>query len=91
MRSSSEAEPHPRGETGHRARRTLTRGGDQPSSEVEPHPRGRPTLEQGGGLPVQCHAPRAKQSSARAWLGRLSGGPLGPPGPWPREFILHVF
>jgi hypothetical protein len=95
VRSSSEAGPHPRGRPalqrggtspeeaiGPRARGNLTRGGDRPSSEAEPHPRGRPALEQGGGSLVQCCAPRAKRSSARGWLGRLSGGPLGPPEPW---------
>jgi hypothetical protein len=40
---------------------------------------------------VRCRAPRAKRSSARGWLGRLSGGPLGPPGPWAREFTLRVY
>jgi hypothetical protein len=74
-----------------RARRNLARGGDRPSSEKEPHPRVRPALERGGGLPVRCCAPRAKQSSARGWLGRLSGGSLGPPGSWAREFALRVF
>jgi hypothetical protein len=34
VRPSSEAEPHPRGAIGPRARRNLTRGGDQPSGEV---------------------------------------------------------
>jgi hypothetical protein len=40
---------------------------------------------------VRLRAPRAKRSSARGWLGRLSGWPLGPPGPWAREFILRMF
>jgi hypothetical protein len=79
------------GATGPRARWNLTRGGDCPSSEAGPHPRGPPALERGRGLLVRCRTPRAKQSSARGWLGRLSGGPLGPPGPWAREFILSVF
>jgi hypothetical protein len=74
----------PEGATVPRARRNLTRVGAQPSSEAEPHPRGRPALEQGGSLLVQCRTPRAKRSSARGWPGRLSGGPLGPPGPWAR-------
>jgi hypothetical protein len=70
---------------------TSLEGGDQPSSEAKPHSRGRPALKRGGGLPVHWRAPRAKQSSARGWLGRLSGGPLGPPVLWSREFILCVF
>jgi hypothetical protein len=63
----------------------LARGGVQPPSEAEPHPRGRPALERGGVLPVRHRAPRAKRSSARGWLGRLSGGL------WARGFILWVF
>jgi hypothetical protein len=89
--ASSEAGPRPRGATDPRARQNLARGGDRPPSETEPHPRGRPALERGGGLPVRCRAPRAKRSSARGWLGRLSSGSLGPPGPWAREFALRVF
>jgi hypothetical protein len=68
----------PEGATGPRARRGLTRGGVLPSSEADPHPRGHPTLERGGSLLVRCRA----RSSARGWLGRLSGGPPGPPGSW---------
>jgi hypothetical protein len=68
-----------------RSRRDLARGGVQPPSEAEPQPRGRPTLERGKVLPVWHRAPRAKWSSARGWLGRLSGGP------WARGFILRVF
>jgi hypothetical protein len=88
--SSSEAGPHPRGDRPSSEAEPHPRG-DQPSSEAGPHPRGRPALERGGGLLVRCRAPRAKRSSARGWLGRLSDGPLGPPGPWAREFILSVF
>jgi hypothetical protein len=73
-----------RGASSPRARRSLTRGGVPPSSEADPHPRGHPVLERGGSLLVQCRAPRAKRSSARGWLGRLSGGPSGPPGSWAR-------
>jgi hypothetical protein len=69
---------------GPRARWNLTREGDRPSSEVDPHPRGHPALERGGSLLVRCRAPRAKRSSARGWLGQLSGGPPGPPGSWAR-------
>jgi hypothetical protein len=78
------------GATGPRARLNLARGGIQPPSEAEPHPRGRPALERGGGLPVQCRVLRAKQSSARGWLSRLSGGPLGPTGPWAHECFRFV-
>jgi hypothetical protein len=93
MRSSSEAEPRSRGPPApERGGASLGGGGgDRPSSEAEPHPRGQPALERGGGLLVQCRAPRAKRSSARGWLGRLSGGPSGPPVPWACEFILRVF
>jgi hypothetical protein len=78
VRSSSEIEPRSRGRSAlnregaslegassPRARRNLTRGGDQPPSEAGPHPRGRPALERGGVLPVRHRAPRAKRSSAR--------------------------
>jgi hypothetical protein len=58
-----------------RVRRNPARGGAQPSSEAEPQPRGRPALERGGILPVRHRHPRAKRSSARGCLGRLSGGP----------------
>jgi hypothetical protein len=34
---------------------------------------------------VRHRAPRAKRTSARGWLGRLSGGP------WAHGFILRVF
>jgi hypothetical protein len=68
-----------------RARCNLTRGGAQPPSEAEPHPRGRPALERGGVLPMRHRAPRAKRSSARGLLGRLSGRL------WSRGFILRVF
>jgi hypothetical protein len=85
------AEPRPRGRPAPERGGTSLEGGDRPSSEAKPHPRGRPALERGKGLPVRFRAPRAKRSSARGWLGRLSGGPLGPPGPWAREFILRVF
>jgi hypothetical protein len=54
-----------------RARRNLTRGGYQPTSEAKLLP-GR-----------HCH-PRAKRSSVRGWLGRLSGGPRA------REFALRI-
>jgi hypothetical protein len=60
-------------------------GGVRPPSEAEPRLRGRPALDRGGTLPVRHCAPRAKQSSARGWLGRLFGGP------WAHGFILHVF
>jgi hypothetical protein len=90
-----EAEPHPRGATGPRARRNLTRGGVRPSSEAEPRSRRRPTLERGGSLLVSCRAPRVTRSSARGWLGHLSGGPPGLLEPWARplgrEFTLSVF
>jgi hypothetical protein len=52
------------GVSGPRARRNLTRGGDQPSSKAEPHPRGRPALERDGVSLVWCCAPRAKRSFA---------------------------
>jgi hypothetical protein len=68
-----------------RARWNLARGGAQPPSEAEPHLMGRPALERGAVLSVRHRAPRAKRSSARGWLGRLSGGP------WARGFILRVF
>jgi hypothetical protein len=61
MRSSSEAEPcsrgrlalgrggtSPEGATGPRARRKLTRGGDQPSSEAEVSQCGSVPLERSG-------------------------------------------
>jgi hypothetical protein len=87
VRSSSEAEPRSRGRSAldrdgtslegassTRARRNLTQGDDQPSSEAESRSRGRPAPERGGVLPVRHRAPRAKRSSARGWLGGLSGG-----------------
>jgi hypothetical protein len=63
-----------RGTVQPRARRNPARGGIQPPSEAEPHPRGRPALERGKVVPVRCRTLRAKRSSARGWLGRLSGG-----------------
>jgi hypothetical protein len=68
-----------------RSRWDLTRGGVQPPSEAESCSRGRPALNRGGVLPVWHRGPRAKRSSARGWLGLLSGGP------WARGFILRVF
>jgi hypothetical protein len=98
MRSSSETEPRSRGRLALDRDRTPLEGassppseaesrsrGAQPPSKAKPHPRGRPALERGGVLPARHHAPRAKRSSARGWLGRLSGGP------WARGFILRVF
>jgi hypothetical protein len=80
-----------------RPRRVLARGGAQPSSEAEPRSRGRPAPERSGtspegaiglrarrGFTSAAPTPRAKRSSARGWLGRLSGGP------WARGFILCV-
>jgi hypothetical protein len=78
VRSSNEAELHPRGRlalerggaspegaTSPRARRKLTRGGDRSSSEAEPHPRGRPALERGGASPEGATSPRARQKLTR--------------------------
>jgi hypothetical protein len=45
-----------------RARRSLARGGVQPSSEAEFRPRGRPALEQGGVSPEGAFSPRARRS-----------------------------
>jgi hypothetical protein len=41
--------------------------------------------DSGDGDAVRHRAPRAKRSSARGWLGRLSSGP------WARGFISRVF
>jgi hypothetical protein len=86
----------PEGATSPRARRQLTRGGDQPSSEAEPHPRGRPALERGGTLPEGASRPRARWGLVSAALcpsseaefrqrgagADCSGGLLGRPRPW---------
>jgi hypothetical protein len=69
VKASSKAETHPRGVSGPRVRRNLTRGGVWPSSEADPHPRGCPALERGGTSIVWSCAPRAKRSFARGWLG----------------------
>jgi hypothetical protein len=66
-----------KGALGSRSRRNPARG------VVEP-PRGRPALERGKVVPVRRRTPRAKQSSTRGWLGRLSGGP------WVHGFVLRV-
>jgi hypothetical protein len=52
----------PEGVTGPRARRSFTRGGDQPSSEAETHSRGRPILERGGTSLEGATNPRARQN-----------------------------
>jgi hypothetical protein len=54
----------------------------RPSSDTEPHSRWRPTHERGGFVPGRRRTPRAKQSSAGGWLGRLFVGP------WARGFVL---
>jgi hypothetical protein len=85
LRYASLGETSLEGAFSSRSRRDPARGGVHPPSEAEPHSRGRPALERGGVLPARHRAPRAKRSSARGWLGRLSGGP------WTRGFILRVF
>jgi hypothetical protein len=66
-----------------RVRRSLARGGIQPSSEAESRPRGRPALERGRVLLVWCCIPRAKGSFAQGGAeADCYGGSLGPPGPW---------
>jgi hypothetical protein len=72
------------GALGSRSRRNPTRGVVQPPREAEPHPRGRPALDQGEVVPVWRRTPRAKRSSARGCLGRLSGGSSV------HGFVLHV-
>jgi hypothetical protein len=81
-RPSSEAEPHPRGATALRARRNLTRGDAQPPSRAEPHPTGEAGPRARRKFARVVPRPRAERSSARGWLGRLPGGPPGPPESW---------
>jgi hypothetical protein len=45
-----------------RARRSLTRGGDQPLSEAKFHPRGRPALERGGTSLEGATGPRTRRN-----------------------------
>jgi hypothetical protein len=54
VRTTSEAESHPRG--------------DWPSSKAEPHPRGRLALERGGTSPEGATSPRARRRFASAVL-----------------------
>jgi hypothetical protein len=61
----------PEGASSPRARRSLARGGVQPSSEAESHPRGRPALERGGVSLVRCCVHGAKRSFARGGWGCL--------------------
>jgi hypothetical protein len=109
VRASSEAETRsrgrlalerggtsPEGASSPRARRSLTRGGVQPSSEAEPYSRGRPALKQGRASSEGASSPLARRSFFSAvlcpsseveFLSRVagadcSGGPLRPPGPW---------
>jgi hypothetical protein len=83
-RASSEAEPHlrgrpalgqggssPEGVSNPRVRRSLTRGGVQPSSVAESHSRGRPALERGGVLAIWRCTPREKWSFARGVPGPI--------------------